>query len=61
MRGSYLAKVIDEELKREKRRQEMIFKRKCKRCKNKETDLCHVTQDIEGKLKCVNYEVEQNT
>lgn len=58
MRGSYLAKVIDEELKREKRRQEMIFKRKCKRCKNKTTDLCHTVRNIEGELQCVNYEVE---
>lgn len=58
MRGSYLAKIVDGEIQREKRRQEMIFKRKCKRCKNKETDLCHTVRNIEGELQCVNYEVE---
>lgn len=58
MRGSYLAKIIDEEIKREKRKKEMMFRRKCKTCKNKETDLCHITKDIDGKLKCVNYEKE---
>ena len=67
MKGSYLAQVVDEEIKREKRRKEKYAKKDnfakeyCFRCKNKTTDLCHITQNIKGKLKCINYEVEQNT
>lgn len=61
MRGSYLAKIVESEINRERRMKMTAFKKKCKTCKNKGTDLCHITQDIEGNLKCVNYEVEQNT
>lgn len=65
MRGSYLAKIVESEINREKRLKEIYdrkdFRMKCKSCKNRATDLCHITQDIEGKLKCINYEVEQNT
>ena len=65
MRGSYLAEIVEGEIRREKRLKEVYqrkrLKQKCNNCKNKTTELCNVTQDIEGNLKCVNYEVEQNT
>lgn len=66
MRGSKLAGIIESDMIREQRRKENILRRKfrrekCDRCKNKTTDLCHITKDIDGKLKCVNYIVEQNT
>ena len=60
MRGSYLAKIVDGEVQREKRRKEFYelkkFKQKCKTCKNQSTDICHITRDIEGNLKCAFYE-----
>ena len=56
MRGSYLAEIVEGEIRREKRLKEIAFKKKCKTCKNKSTGICHITKDIEGNLKCVNYE-----
>ena len=58
MRGSYLAQIVDEEIKREKRLKEIAFRKKCKTCKNKETDLCSIVEGIDGKLRCINYEAE---
>ena len=59
MRGSYLAKLVDEENKRERKRKEIEFnKKKCSKCKNKTTYLCSIVQGIDGKLQCVNYEEE---
>ena len=56
MRGGYFSKIAEGEINREKRMKMLAFKKKCRTCKNKETDLCHITQDIEGKLKCAFYE-----
>lgn len=67
MKGSYLAKIIDIEQQREKRLKELYAKKKnyidekCKRCANRKTDLCHITEDIKSNIKCVNYKEEQNS
>ena len=69
MRGSYLAKIVEQEIKREERfrqkysRKNEFIEEICGKCKNNNNNkgLCHITNDIEGKPKCVNYEVEQNT
>lgn len=58
MRGGYFSKIAESEINREKRMKMMAFKKKCKTCKNKTTDLCHITQDMEGNYKCVFYEEE---
>ena len=58
MRGSYLAKIAESEINRERRMKMMAFKKKCRTCKNKTTDLCHTVRNIEGELQCVNYEAE---
>ena len=34
---------------------------RCNKCINRDTELCHITEDISGKMRCVNYRVEQNT
>ena len=58
MRGSYNAKLVESDIIREQRKKEHIFRKtKCSKCKNKLTGICHITKDIEGNLKCVNYEV----
>lgn len=67
MRGSYLAKIVEAEIKREERLRKKYSKthefieKTCSKCKNNNTTLCHITKDIEGNIKCVNYKVEQNT
>ena len=58
MRGGYYSKIAESEINREKRMKMMAFKKKCRTCKNKTTDLCHIVEAIDGKLQCVNYEVE---
>ena len=32
---------------------EKYIEQKCDRCKNKSTDLCHITKNIVGKWQCV--------
>lgn len=64
MRGSYLAKLVESDMKREQRLKSTYAKKKyirekCSSCKNKTTDLCHIVEAIDGKLRCVNYEQEE--
>ena len=60
MKGGYFSKIAEGEIIREKRMKSHYemkkFKQKCITCKNKRTDLCHITRDIEGNLKCAFYE-----
>lgn len=58
MRGGYFSKIAEGEINRERRMKMMAFKKKCRTCKNKTTDLCSIVQGIDGKLRCANYEVE---
>lgn len=61
MRGSKLAEIVEGEINREKRMKDFyerrkLHKEKCSKCKNRKTDICHITRDIEGNLKCAFYE-----
>jgi len=64
MKGSYLAAIIESDMLREKRMKSLCVKKKkyidekCKTCANRKTDLCHITEDIEGNTKCINYKKE---
>ena len=64
MRGSYLAGVIEAEQQREQRLKALYAKKKyeresCSICRNRRTDLCHITEDLNGKLRCVHFEKEE--
>lgn len=66
MKGSYLAGIVESDILRERRLKSVYARKKyvrenCGKCKNKATDLCHIAECIDGKLRCVNYKVEQNT
>ena len=67
MKGSYWAKIVEADQQREQRMKSLYAKRKkyiddrCNKCINRDTELCHITEDISGKMRCVNYRVEQNT
>ena len=61
MKGSNLAKEIEEDMRREKKlhdyyTRQRFIRKYCPTCKNIKTALCHITIDIEGKAKCVEYE-----
>ncbi len=58
---SYVADNIMREYKKKKRIHanklksefEQFRRKECKDCKNKTTDLCHITRNINGDLQCV--------
>lgn len=58
---SYIADNIMREYNKKKRIKinkqrtelELFIKKVCKNCKNKKTDLCHITRNIDGVLQCV--------
>ena len=62
MRGSYNAKLVESDIIREQRNKEHVLRKKfriqkCSKCKNRvKPEICHITRDIEGNLKCVFYE-----
>ena len=63
MKGSYWAGIIESDMLREKRLKEAYSRKKyirenCPTCANKRTDLCHIVEGIDGKLRCINYKEE---
>ncbi len=59
--GSYIADNIIKEYKKKKRyiankewsETQKFIKENCVNCKNRNTDLCSITRNIEGKQQCV--------
>ena len=60
MKKSYIAESIMREYERKKRyeakiqRQELakFIKENCSKCKNKQTQLCHIVKNIDNKFSC---------
>ena len=57
---SFIADNIMREIEKRQRFKEKMFKKKiedfvlnnCAKCKNKETELCHITKDIKNNFSC---------
>ena len=57
---SFIADNIMREIEKRQRFKEKMFKKKiedfvlnnCAKCKNKETELCHITKDINNNFSC---------
>lgn len=62
MRKSYIANSIMKEYEKKKKfelkvKLQKFHKENCINCKNRLTDKCNITKDIQGNLKCVFKEI----